>query len=627
MKRVALALLVTAALVLPAAARAGTVFGVTEDAGKYSTDGGAAFFSRLRDVGMTENAVSVQWDPDRPGVIAEAALLDRLVPTASRFGVRLIFSVYFTRPNAIASRPGAAAEFAAFLRKLARTYPQVKDFVVGNEPNYGVFWQPQFEPDGTPAAGAAYEDVLARSYDSLKSVDPRINVIGFGLAARGNDRPESASPSTSPILFLRDVGEAYRRSGRTRPLADSFAYHPYPASDLDSAGTRQGWPSAGVADLDRLKQAVWDAFHDTAQPTFENGLPLRITEIGWQAAIPALQLEAYDGGENVRTTDEATQARIYAQLVRELTCDPAVTEVLFFHLIDEPNLSGFQSGLIRADGSLRPAYAAVQRAIAETGGRCNGVLRAWRHTDEVVGADVGFEGPDGDLRLTVTAQEAASYRAAVVRIDGTPTDTERFALERSLTRPGVAGASGTVRAYGRIEPDLEVPKEAGTYVQAVLLNSATNSSRTSLFLSAPFSVREPGAASTAPAQDAAPGGTDNGSSSDTLWAGERTVFAVAPAAPGTRRSAPGFRALEQPMQAAGPTSAAFRSLPPGSARAPRTSEPSSGAGKAEIRSDATASRALSLGASQPSTMPPLLVALLLAGAALSAVVAVRLLKR
>jgi hypothetical protein len=642
-KRVVLALALTAGLVLPAHAQAGTVFGVTEDAGKYSSDGGAAFFARLRDLGMSENAVSVQWDPDRPNAIVERALLDRVVPNASQSGIRLVFAVYFSRPTAVSASANGAADFAHFLRTLARTYPQVKDFVVGNEPNYGVFWQPQFGSDGTPAAGAAYEDVLARSYDALKSVDPRINVIGFGLAARGNDDPGASSPSTSPVLFLRDVGDAYRRSGRTRPLMDSFAYHPYPASSLSSPATKQSWPSAGVADLSRVKQAVWDAFHDTPQATFERGLALKITEIGWQAEIPA-GVGSYHGAENVRTTDEATQAQIYARLIRELACDPSVADVLFFHLVDEPDLRGFQSGLIRADGSLRPAYTAVQQAIAETGGKCAGSLTQWRHSESVVGGAVSFGRPGDPGSVSVTAQEAATYHVAYARVQGPPTDAERTALEESVQQPGAAVVTGSVPAYGRVAPELEAPKEAGTYVEALLVSAAVDGSRTSFFLSEPFTVgeAESDAAGAAPSAPAAPAVTDERPAP----AEQGPRFAVARSAgrvstvpsAGRVSTAPSIRQVSVPPLAplrppartarfsATRTSYEFRTQADGEAPAPHTSDLSPPE-RAAAGPAASTPRGVALDAYEPKGLPPLLFALLLVGAGLSAVLAIRLLSR
>src|SRR5919197_1179119 len=104
----------------------------------------------------------------------------------------------------------------------------------------------------------------------------------------------------------------------------ALAYHPYPASSTDSISKGLPWPNAGVANLDRIKQAVRDGFHGTAQPTFENGLGLVVSEIGWQVRVVAPSAAAHHGRENVATTDDTTQAAIYGELVRRPSCDPSV---------------------------------------------------------------------------------------------------------------------------------------------------------------------------------------------------------------------------------------------------------------------------------------------------------------
>ena len=181
---------------------------------------------------------------------------------------------------------------------------------------------------------------------------------------------------------------------------DALAYHPYPASSTDPIAKGLPWPNAGVPNLDRIKQAVWDAFHGTAQPTFESGLGLVVSEVGWQVGVVAPSAWAYSGRENVAVTDEATQAAIYGELVRRLSCDPAVTDLLFLHLIDESDLAGFQSGLERADGSHRSSYDAVKTAIAQTHGACIGTPVMWRHATGVVGGPVsGWSGARCPLDL------------------------------------------------------------------------------------------------------------------------------------------------------------------------------------------------------------------------------------
>jgi hypothetical protein len=187
----------------------------------------------------------------------------------------------------------------------------------------------------------------------------------------------------------------------------------------------------------------------------------------------------------VAVTSEATQAAIYGDLVRQLSCDPDVTDLLFLHLADESDLSGFQSGLERADGSRRPSYDAVKTAIAQTHGRCLGKPLTWRHATGVVGASVRFSG----RRATARADEDATYAAAYVRISPKRAP-RRVSIDRALTSGELDAAEGTLSAATRVavrRPTL--PTRRGTYVLAVSLRAAMNGERRSLFLGLPFHVR------------------------------------------------------------------------------------------------------------------------------------------
>ena len=482
------------ALSLSGVALGASTFGVTDDHAKFATDGGASFYPLLRDLGMSENAMTVTWDPASPTAIPEKLFLDRVVPQATARGMHLIFSVQPKQAASITRSFTTAAQFTAFLQQLATSYPQVKDYVVGNEPNQPRFWQPQFEEAGNPAAPSAYEALLASGYDALKAVNPSIRVIGFALSHRGNDDPTAASNvSMSPVRFIAAAGAAYRASGRTRPIMDDFGFHPYPQASTDSIDKGAQWPNASVANLDRVKQALWDAFHGTAQPTIEEGLGFRVTEIGWQAAVPQGYLAAYTGTENVETAPEDAQAEIYGQLVRLLECDSQVSDVLFFHLIDESSLEGFQSGLMRADGSARPAYAAVKQALAETGGKCAGTPIQWSHTTTVVGASLSWKSYKHSTWATATVGEDVKVVSAVVRVPGKGR-VSRNAIARALADGGVpqvqAVQQGAIKAYWK--EIVKVPKTGllkGTYVAAVQLSSAVAPERTVLFLGPRFRVR------------------------------------------------------------------------------------------------------------------------------------------
>jgi hypothetical protein len=502
-----------AALLLASGAHGAVRFGVTEDAGKYADDGGVSFFATLDDLGMAENRIVVFWDAAHPTEIQEQAFLDRSLPVAAAAGVQIVFSVQPLHPTDVTSTPGGAREFADYVALLARTYPQVKQFIVGNEPNQPRFWRPQFSSSGRGVAAAAYEQLLALSYDALKTVDPSIDVVGFGLSPRGNDDPRARSNvSTSPVRFIHDLGAAYRASGRTRPIMDELAFHPYPNPSSADDPLMKGyqWPNAGVPNFARIKQAVWDAFHGTGQPTFAEGsqllgaagatpLTLVLDETGWQARVPASARSAYTGRESSKTVDEATQARIYGDLVRFVECDPAVTALNLFHLVDESDLERFQSGLIRADGSHRPSYDAVKDAIAETAGLCSGKPTAWRHSAAVTGAAASFgRRTRARFGFGVTAKEAAMFRAGIFRVrdardvsEGDPSSWIGAALASNAPRPGlVSRSSGLLRAYWPTDVTFR-PRSlrAGWYVYAVRLAASMNPARTSLLVGSPFRVR------------------------------------------------------------------------------------------------------------------------------------------
>ncbi len=369
--RLALALL--AALTVLAAAPAGAggalTVGVTDDSGLGSADGGTSFVATLRDLGFAENRVTVLWDPDAPATIPNEAALDAYLAAASANSVRVVLAVYPARSTALTASANAVWQFTAFLEQLARRYPQVTDVVVGNEPNQPRFWRPQFDAAGHRVGCAAYAGVLAAAYDALKAVNPAITVVGLGLSPRGNDNAQARdNASTSPVRCLRDIGAAYRASKRAKPIMDELSFHAHPENDTQPFGARAAWPKAGLSDLDRIKQAVWDAFNGTAQPTFAEAgrsvvlptLKLRIAEVGWQVGIVPSAQGSYTGTENVPTTDEAAQAANYVESVRALACDDSVRSLLFFGLVDEPDLARWQAGLVRADGTARPAYSRGQ---------------------------------------------------------------------------------------------------------------------------------------------------------------------------------------------------------------------------------------------------------------------------
>src|SRR5262249_6877729 len=164
-------------------------------------------------------------------------------------------------------------QFATWTGLVAKAYPDVHDFVVMNECNQPLFVNPQWDQEGNNQSAEICGRALAAAYDVLKGASSRNFVWGVGLSPRGNDNPlASSNSSTSPVVFLRDLGEWFRafaaETGRTKPLMDGLDFHPYPIPQ--SQPFAQGYSSttsASVSNLPRIYQAFYDGFNGTPQRT------------------------------------------------------------------------------------------------------------------------------------------------------------------------------------------------------------------------------------------------------------------------------------------------------------------------------------------------------------------------
>lgn len=491
----------------PKPVRTSITFGVTEDATKYAEDGGNLYFRAMRDLGMSNDRVNIFWDETTPTQILEQPFIDRMMPVAAADRIRIVFAIQALRARAFATDTAArVAAFAAYVKEVALRYPQVREFVIGNEPNVRRFFQPQHAANGTIVSAGIYEQVLAASYDALKSVDPRIQVDGLALSPQGNDQPlGTGAESVSPVRFIAALGAAYRQSGRTTPIADAVDIHSYAAVNTFPLTKPRKWPQAGPADLDRLKQAWWDAFNGTAQPLFqETGqttgpgatyVKFRIDESGTQVAIDPTKVnpKLYTGHENVPTVSEATQAQYYTGVVNLLKCDPSVATLDFFHLVDEPQLLGFQSGLLRVDDSRRPSYYAVKKAIASA--RTCAKPHTWRHVTTVIGARGVFNVTPKLAMQRVFWATAGTGEEATAEVGIFPArGTQAFDQIRQSLAGSPSGAQALMQLGGRVKANSSRTFKfhgrlaPGRYVFAVLLRSTMNPARTSLIVSKPFLI-------------------------------------------------------------------------------------------------------------------------------------------
>ncbi len=489
-------------------------YGVADDWPKFHPCGDI-WWTSASDIGYQDLRMTVPWDVDAPTVIPFQSNLQMAIDCARLNNIRPILAIYPEKPSAIGFDDDAQNAFASFVALVGQAFPDVQNFVVGNEPNLNRFWQPQYV-NGHDAAAVDYEHTLAKSYDALKVVRPDSIVWGPAISSRGNDNPNAASnPSHSPVWFIKDMGDAYRASGRWQKLFDEFDLHPYPpVQDTDPFSKPFQWPQAGAANLDRIKQALWDAFHGTGQPTVTEGafvrtapfaapqaLPIDLDEAGEQTVVPADKAAAYDGtAENVTAISEAQQAENHVELAELAACDPAVRSLMYFPLIDDTgNSTGFQSGNLFADFAEKQSYTAMKDKIASAQGLCQagvpGLVLPWSHTRKVLGAAGSFGAP-GASPGSQPRRRPASARVWAFRVTAGEDTTYNATLQRVTASGGspkrVLASVGVVKAY-RTPIVTFNPRRlpAGYYEYSITLAAATNPKRTTTLTSKPFRVGSP----------------------------------------------------------------------------------------------------------------------------------------
>jgi hypothetical protein len=484
MRRAALAVLVVAAAAaFPAsgAADRGLIVGTTEDEFLWRSADAVAV---ARDLGLQAFRVALPWTRGESTLSAsDAERFDALVPAAA--GLRIVVTLVgksSATPNDDASRD----DFCATARDLLARYPTIHDVVIWNEPNLGFFWQPQFAPDGSSVAPAAYEALLARCWDVLHAARPSVNVI-TSTAPSGNDNPSALSNvSHSPTAFIRKLGDAYRLSGRMRRVFDTVGHNPYGTSSAELPWQRHLGPwHIGQGDTDRLAQTVQDAFRGTAQPA-PGSIPIWLLEAGYQTVPDSTHQGAYVGRENDERplADVSAQAAQLTSGIEFAYCQPYVGAFFNFLLWDEPDLARWQSGVLWANGDRKPSYEAARRVTAAV--RAGTVdcarIAALARASTVAAADglvTRIEWPPlADFsvynivwRFAIETRSDARYRATIVR-SGRPR-----LLSRGLLR---AGSPRTVAFPAQTLP-------AGRY-RMVVVATPTAGSRSSATRRSPIFV-------------------------------------------------------------------------------------------------------------------------------------------
>ena len=300
-------------------------------------------------------------------------------------------------------------------------------------------------------------DLRARARGGLRRGEggrpERLRLGPRPLAARQRQRAASTNSSTSPVRFVGYLGAWFKafaaKTHRTAPLMDGLDFHPYPVPQSLAFAT--GYPDvrdASVTNLPRIYRAFYDAFHGSPQRTIGQqpggGLPVSLNETGIQTASPygtsiGTEVSATSaGGVSASGRRRPTRRSGTSQMLNLVACDPNVRLVNIFHLLDEYDLSGWQSGLFFADETPKQSAAAVRTWLA-AGAACQGTPTRWTPATTPVAA--------AQPRSRPSRRSPRSRPSPARRSTSPPSALTAFAerIHRSRSRSSQAGFRGCVR--------------------------------------------------------------------------------------------------------------------------------------------------------------------------------------
>lgn len=306
-----------------------------------------------RQLGATFTRITIPWrlGDARPSPIVRTWM--RRAARALDLHQKIVIAVYGQADQA-PTTAAAREQYCGFVTRLLRMAPNLAAMVIWNEANSPRYW-----PAASGAAG--YEALLARCWDALHAVKSTVNVI------------DSTASHYDPAAFIRELGAAYRASGRQRPIVDTFGHNPYPESaSEDPWATHPAGSSIGEGDYAALMAALTDAFQFTAQRVpSATWTRLWYLEDGFQTAVPWTLEPLYSGHENdhhvlpvLSFGDAKTQSDQLVAAISLAYCQPAVGAFFNFELFDERRLGGWQSGVLYTNGMRKASFSAFRQVAA-----------------------------------------------------------------------------------------------------------------------------------------------------------------------------------------------------------------------------------------------------------------------
>jgi polysaccharide biosynthesis protein PslG len=246
----------------------------------------------------------------------------------------------------LACPPASDSAFATFAAANARHYAGmgVHHYEIWNEPNVPGFWH------GSDAT--RYGNLVKAAADAIHGADPQGQAILGGLAAAAG-----GLDIRDQVQFLTQICD----TGACAKL-DGVGYHPY--TYPLPAGARPSWPTPWTR-MSLEQHSLRSVLNSAGR----SDLQFWVTEFGAPTDGPGRVSQG--GAESLENpTDhvtEAVQADLAGEVLLTAAADSRVAAVFWHMLQDNPKAGGAiesSYGLLRSDGSPKPAYGAYSNAAA-----------------------------------------------------------------------------------------------------------------------------------------------------------------------------------------------------------------------------------------------------------------------
>jgi hypothetical protein len=344
------------------------------DEGETFFDNAAVVFARYRALHVKVLRVNLYWGgklgvakyrpfdgADPRDAAYDWSLYDRTAQYASAYGINLLFSITGTprwaNGGQSSNRPpfeysdlqdfayAAAARYSGrYTGEDGRTLPAVRLWAAWNEPNNPAFLRPQYVRRGGKwviQSAISYAKICNAVYAGVHGTKFTGEQVACGITGpRGNNNPSSGRPAVSPTVFL----DAAKRAGMK--TFDAYAHNPYYGVPTETPTTKPPPTRSGQAPTAITFANIGTLIDEVTR--LYGKKPIWITEYGYQTKPP----DSHFG------VSWALQARYLTQAFAIARKNPRITMMLWFLVRDQPDLSGWQSGLMTVDGKKKPAFNA-----------------------------------------------------------------------------------------------------------------------------------------------------------------------------------------------------------------------------------------------------------------------------